>query len=101
MIDVKHEETITFAEAAEHLPKRRGRKPHVASVHRWATKGFGDTRLEYLKLGGQRITSVEAVQRFLDRLTEADQQQHGIAPAEPTTSRQKSIKAAEKRLARA
>ena len=100
MIDIAHETTISFSEAADSLPTRRGRKPHIASIHRWATRGFNGVCLEYLKLGGQRITSVEAVQRFLDRLTEQDQLEHGITPEQPTVSRQKSIQAAEKRLAR-
>ena len=100
MIDIQNEQTISFNEAVDLLPKRRGRKPHIASIHRWATRGFDGVTLEYCKLGGVRITSVEAIQRFVDRLTEQDQPEHGIQPEQPTVSREKSIQAAEKRLAR-
>jgi hypothetical protein len=48
-----------------------GRRPHAATVHRWILRGVGGVHLEAVKLGGRWATSVEAVDRFIDRLTHA------------------------------
>ena len=101
MIDIDREELITLAEAAKLLPRRRkGRKPHVSTLHRWCTKGVHGVRLEYIYVGGTRCTSVAALQRFFDALTERDAGDDFDAdvPRTPTVSRQKSIRAAQRRL---
>jgi hypothetical protein len=70
---IKHEqETVrTLTEAAARLPRRRGGKPvHVSTLHRWASHGCKGVRLETIQIGGTRCTSVEALQRFFDRLTD-------------------------------
>lgn len=96
-IDIAREELLTFSQAARKLPKRReGRKPAPSTVHRWAMDGHRGVRLEYVTVGGTRCTSLDALQRFFDRLTELDQSGE-TAPA-PTVTRSKSIKAAERRL---
>lgn len=64
-IDIATEQVVTFREAAKLCPRRRrGRKPHVSTFYRWSRTG-----LETIRVGGQLCTSVEAVQRFFDRLT--------------------------------
>lgn len=101
MIDIGREELITFAEAAKLLPRRRqGRKLHVSTLHRWCTKGVRGVRLEYLSVGGTRCTSVPALQRFFDALTELDPA-YDLDPDVPrhrTVSRRKSIRAAQRCL---
>ena len=44
----------------------------VDTIYRWATKGMRGFRLETIRIGGTLCTSHEALQRFFDRLTEAD-----------------------------
>jgi hypothetical protein len=80
-IDITKERVVTFREAAKHYcpRRRRGRKPHISTFYRWADKG-----LETIQVGGQRCTSVEALQRFFDRSTEPSG--FPLAPA-PTTSK--------------
>jgi len=63
-IDFVTERVVTFREATKLLPRRRhGQKPHISTLYRWAAQG-----LETIQVGGQRCTSLEALQRFFDRL---------------------------------
>lgn len=99
MIDISQEKLLTFAEAAKRLPHRRaGRKVNVSTLHRWCTKGYQGVRLDFLKIGGTRCTSMAALQRFFDALTERDQGADSAAPPMKTVTRKKSIEAAERRL---
>ena len=66
MIDITSEEVILLREASELLPKRQGKKVHVATLYRWAKDGIRGVKLESLKVGGQACTSVEAVTRFVE-----------------------------------
>src|SRR3954465_15957340 len=68
-IDLASESPIPFSQAAAHLPRRRGRKPAVSTLHRWATAGLRGVVLETLQVGGTRCTSLAALQRFFDRLS--------------------------------
>jgi hypothetical protein len=43
-------------------------RPHLATIHRWATRGLRGVRLEFAQVGGTRVTSEEALQRFFDAL---------------------------------
>jgi hypothetical protein len=71
MIDSAAEELISFAEAANEVPRRRrGKKCHVSTIHRWAVTGIKGIKLESI-VGGGRCTSREALARFWRRLTEA------------------------------
>src|ERR1700681_3358370 len=55
------------------IPRRRGgRRLHVATVHRWCTRGIRGKRLEYVQLPDGRITTEEAVLRFFQSLTKAE-----------------------------
>lgn len=69
MIDLNTETVVSFTEALDHLPHRRGGRPvHVATLYRWAQRGLRGVQLETLQVGGTRCTSIEALQRFFDRL---------------------------------
>ena len=70
MINMQSETILTLSEAANRLPKRRrGKRPHVATMYRWARNGLRGTRLEVIQVGGSLCTSSEAVQRFFEMLT--------------------------------
>jgi hypothetical protein len=52
------------------LPASRdGRPVHLSSVYRWTTVGIRGVVLETIQVGGRRLTSVEALQRFAERLS--------------------------------
>lgn len=74
-IDVFSETLVTLTEAAARLPKVKGGKsPHVSTLHRWRQRGCKSqdgmvVRLETIKVGGTSCTSLEALQRFFDRLS--------------------------------
>jgi hypothetical protein len=72
MIDLRSENVLSLTEATEHLPHRRGgRAVHVATLYRWAQRGVRGIRLEVLQCGGTKVTSLEALQRFFERLSAA------------------------------
>jgi hypothetical protein len=95
VIDLSSETILTFNEARSRLPKRRrGKRPDISCLYRWATAGLRGHRLETLKIGGQTCTSLEALQRFFDALSGA--------PAKTSTrSRHKHDEAVERALAHA
>jgi len=102
-IDIASEQVVTLTDACKHLPQRRGgKRPALPTLYRWTNEGTRGIRLEYTMIGSTRCTSLEALQRFFDRLTaaaEADQPQ--VPPATLSRSRQRQIEAAERRLAQA
>jgi hypothetical protein len=74
MIDHDREQLLTPAEAAKRLPScHPGRKVHLSTIHRWFDRGD----LEFVKIGGRKFTSVEAMQRFILR---CNRQIHNTAP---------------------
>jgi Protein of unknown function (DUF1580) len=71
MIDSTNETLISFAQAADELPRRRrGRKTHVSTLYRWATVGCRGAILESIQIGATRCTSKQALQRFFERLSQ-------------------------------
>lgn len=74
-IDVFKEEVLSLTQATQRLPKvTRGKKLHVSTLWRWTIGGKrcpdgSIARLETVKIGGTTCTSIEALQRFFDRLT--------------------------------
>lgn len=69
MLIVDPDKLMTFARLAPHVPSRSGRPPHVSTIHRWASGGVRGVRLESVLVGGVRMTSLEAFQRFVNRLS--------------------------------
>ena len=68
MIDTSREKLIPLAKVPEHVP---GKKPNTSTVYRWALKGVQGVRLETLRVGGARLTSIEALDRFYRATTQA------------------------------
>ena len=68
------EQIVSLTEAAGLLPRRRkGRKPNVATLYRWAKSGCRGVILETLQVGGTKCTSTQALQRFFERLSNGPQ----------------------------
>lgn len=61
---------MTFAEAASMIGRKFGFKPSVSTVWRWAKKGIDGQVLEAIRIGRRYRTTPEAIERFLNRLTE-------------------------------
>jgi len=71
-IDISVENPIPLIQAAAHVPRRRrGRKAAASTLHRWATHGLRGIVLETLQVGGTKCTSLAALQRFFDRLSDS------------------------------
>jgi hypothetical protein len=88
MIDSAIEPLISFADAAQSLPRRRrGRKAHISTLYRWTTIGVRGHVLESLQIGGTRCTSREALQRFFEALSQRQAGPVGGGQAGPSVGR--------------
>lgn len=63
------EQLVPLSEVPTLLPRRRNRKVHYQTVYRWTRKGVNGRRLESIKVGRTRFTSIEALKRFIDDST--------------------------------
>jgi len=101
MIDTGKEKILTLKRAAESLPRRRrGRKTHLATLYRWTMSGCRGVVLESIQIGATRCTSQEALQRFFERLTEANRVRDGPLPSRSLCQRRRQSEAAAKELER-
>ena len=81
-IDIASEPPIPLTQATIYLPRRRrGRKAATSTLHRWATRGLRGVVLETIRIGGTRCTSLQALQRFFDRLSDVHNVDTHAAPA--------------------
>jgi Protein of unknown function (DUF1580) len=110
MIDLATEQRIGLNETAKLYPSsRKGRPTHISTPLRHITKGVRlangvVVRLEGARLGGRWITSVEAVQRFMERLTAGALGDHSKADASSvrtTQQRRRELDRVDQELARA
>jgi Protein of unknown function (DUF1580) len=70
MLDLVGGPLISFQEAASHLPAcRKGRPVHASTLHRWRAKGLRGVRLPARRIGGVWMTSLAALDWFVERLT--------------------------------
>ena len=85
MLDPVNETLVTLVKA--NIPG----DPHVATRWRWANKGVGRprVRLESVRIGGVRYTSVEAVNRFIQRLNSPGD----LPPAGPSNAATRAAEA--------
>src|SRR4051794_11991685 len=89
MINIHTEQLRSLAEAARELPRQgNSRGVHVSTLCRWWRHGVqcgvqGRVKLETVVIGGRRYTSVEAIQRFVERLNAAKK---GSAPSPKATA---------------
>jgi hypothetical protein len=80
MVALLSESLLTLTEASKRLPTR----PHAATIWRWYTHGLRGRRLETAIVGGRRVTSVEALERFVAALTT---ERDGLPVSPPTATR--------------
>lgn len=67
-IDIFSEHLVPINQASQHVPGR----PHKSTVWRWVLRGVRGQKLETCLCGGRRFTSIEAIERFVSRLTAPD-----------------------------
>ena len=100
-IDITAESTLTLTEAARLVPPGHGgKKTHISTLLRWILDGVTSpsgekVRLEGARLGSRWITSKEALQRFMDRLTPAVSEAPTPAPRTPTQRQRAAERAGE------
>ena len=95
-IDLQLEHIVAFSRVPQLacIPRRRqDRRLHVSTIYRWHLRGIKGVRLEAIRVGGTFCTSIEALQRFFERLAEPKNQQ----PTSPTPSNASQM-AVEKKL---
>lgn len=96
MIDIAQEQLISLRDVPKHVPPRpNGKRIHLSAAYRWVMHGIRGVQLESIRIGGTTFTSVEALQRFAERLT---QQAFPETPLTPK-SRQRAIESAASRVA--
>jgi hypothetical protein len=79
----------------KNLPRRRQkRRLHVATCYRWAQVGVRGVRLETIRVGGTLCTSIAALQRFFDALSDAE----GKVACVPSGARQRDLQRTERQL---
>lgn len=80
MIDLS-ESLIPIGKAPAEVEKLTGQRPHRATIERWRLNGCSGVKLETLKVGARRMTSIEALQRFFHRVTAASDGQSVSTPS--------------------
>jgi hypothetical protein len=90
-IDLTTQKAISVSEIPKlrWLPHRaNGRRLHVATVHRWCTRGVRGVRLPFVRVGGTRVTTEEALTDFFRVLAQQDAPAWSPASQRPTTTTQ-------------
>lgn len=104
MIDLTTERPLSISQAADLMPPgRNGARVSVGCIHRWILRGAKSptgemVQLEACRLGSRWITSTEAIQRFMDRLT--PQLGATTPPSRSPGTRRRAVDAAARRLER-
>jgi hypothetical protein len=83
-IDIVSETLIRLADVSKlkNVPSQRGKGVAISTLWRWRSAGIKGIKLETLQVGGTTCTSMEALQRFFDALTERAAQANAPVPAE-------------------
>ena len=84
------EELLTFSEAANQLPRRRGgSKTAVSTIWRWSRRGSRGVVLRVVRVGGNVYTSRAWLREFIEKRSAIDRPPQ--CPA-PTTASQRAIR---------
>ena len=68
---IDEELLIRFSTAAGVVEKETGERPHVSSIHRWASRGLKGVRLQVQYAGGHRRTKPRWIREFFQAVTAA------------------------------
>jgi Protein of unknown function (DUF1580) len=79
MININHEQVLPVNKVPAYLQSRGlGKRVSVGTVYRWMIAGVGGVRLETVRIGGQMVTSAEAIQRWVEAREEATHKIHPV-----------------------
>ncbi len=92
MIDLTQERAISLPEAARMVPPKG---VHLSTLYRWFQHGIRGIRLETAMIGGKRVTSEEALDRFF-RCTSESSGGVNATSSLSVISRQRQCDAAER-----
>jgi hypothetical protein len=91
MIDISQENLLSLREVPHQIPCRpNGKRIHISVIYRWIQRGVQGCLLESTKIGGTTYTSMEAIQRFANRLSESRPSLSSFPPS-TLVARQKQI----------
>lgn len=91
MSTILDQRLITIKEAANSIPTR----PHFATIWRWIERGCRGHKLQSWLVGGQRYTSLEAIETFLAAINGDSPKSASMTPK----NREKAISQVEQELA--
>lgn len=72
MIDLSKEQPLSLGAATAFVPRRRGRRVSAVTLWRWIVAGKGGVQLEALKTPAGWFTTLAAIERFYQALTQAE-----------------------------
>ena len=72
MIDIVNEQMLPFSKIPAWCEQHLGNQVNRSTVHRWRTRGARGRKLETVLVGGRRYSSQEALLRFFDSTTAAE-----------------------------
>lgn len=91
-------ESLTDLVRWDRIPRRRGgKKLHVSTLFRWASRGCRGVKLETVRVGGTLCSSRDALARFFERLSAADRGPE-VADIRTPHQREAAIRRAEREL---
>jgi hypothetical protein len=91
VINVNSEHVVTLSQLARRLPCRREDRPvHPSTCHRWRNPGIRGIKLECVRIGGIWHTSLQAYQRWVEKLT-AEVESPVIPSPTPTVTPQADV----------
>ena|SRR5271157_2822445 len=89
-IDITTERLISLEEAAKLIPGRDGGTVHKITIGLYTRRGKRGVRLESVLAGPRKCTSVEAVQRFIEAVTAANENKSPRPDRVPVANRTKA-----------
>lgn len=94
MIDINSERLIPLRDIPQLgilPPRRSGSRLNVSTIYRWALHGQRGVKLESLKIGGQRVTSLNALQTFCSALAHTCSDSAPQSNPKSTNERRKEV----------
>ena len=79
-----NEHVLSLSDAIRSIPRRNGRRVHLATMYRWTSVGCRGVVLDSIQCGRTRCTSREALERFFSRLSAASGKVTSDSPVTPT-----------------
>ena len=94
-IEISKEALVSVGEIPSYVPRnaRTRKKINLATPWRWIQRGCRGVKLETVLIGGKRYTSVEALQRFVERTTAAADGTSTVTASTPSARKKAHEKA--------